>query len=403
MPPAAEGTSDPTVRHNALVLGGGGARAAYQAGVLQYVGEAFPNAPMSILTGVSAGSINAAHLADDPVSWNDATRRLAACWTDLCTQRVVEPRSLWTLGTQLLRGAASPQQSLLDTRPLRVFLRSRLRTGAHERLTGVRENLNAGRLRALALSTSNYATMQTVTWTEGCAIENWARPNRIGRQAELTLDHVMASAALPLLFPAVQLDDAWHGDGGIRLLDPLAPAIHLGADRLFVISTRYERSRSEADTPSSSAYPSPLQIAGMLVNVLMLDLVEHDAAVLRRINRLVRRLRPEERGRLRPIDLLIIRPSVDLGALAQDYTLELGRTLGTVLNVLRDRQQGTPDWLSMLLFEPGYIERLLEIGYADARRQHERIGAFFARPPAAMPSLHTPVPGSPSAQSSDSS
>lgn len=378
-PPPARG------RHNALVLGGGGARAAYQAGVLQYVGEAFPDAHMSILTGVSAGSINAAHLADDPVSWSTATQRLAACWTDLCTKRVVTPRSLWTLGTQLVRGSPGPHQSLLDTKPLRVFLRSRLQTGAHERLTGVRQNLDAGRLRALALSTSNYATMQTVTWTEGCAIENWARPNRIGHQTDLTLDHVMASAALPFLFPAVRLDDAWHGDGGIRLLDPLAPAIHLGADRLFVISTRYERSRAEADTPSCTGYPSPIQIAGMLMNVLMLDLVEHDAAVLRRINRLVRRLDLDERGRLRPIDLLVIRPSVDLGALAQDFSLELGRTLGTVLNVMRNRQDGTPDWLSMLLFEPGYIERLLEIGYADAHRQHDRIHAFFARDPAVTP------------------
>jgi NTE family protein len=390
-PDPEDPTASPT-QQTALVLGGGGARAAYQAGVLHYVGEAFPDARMPILTGVSAGSINAAHLADDPVSWREATQRLAACWRDLCTERVVTPRSLWTLGTQLLRGTPGPQQSLLDTSPLHVFLRSRLQTGPYERLTGVRQNLDAGRLRALALSTSNYATMQTVTWTEGCAIENWARPNRIGRQADLTLDHVMASAALPFLFPAVELDGAWHGDGGIRLLDPLAPAIHLGADGLFVISTRYERSRAEADTPTCTGYPSPVQIAGMLVNVLMLDLVEHDAAVLRRINRLVHRLQPDERGRLRPIDLLVIRPSVDLGALAADYSLELGQTLGRVLNVLRNRQNGTPDWLSMLLFDPGYIERLLEIGYADAQRQHDRIGAFLTRDPEAATQW---PPGSP--------
>ena len=357
---------------------------------------------MPILTGVSAGSINAAHLANDPVPWAEATRRLAQCWTDLCMQRVARPRSLWTLGLQALRGSPGPKQSLLDVSPLHIFLRSRLRTGRHERLTGVQANLDAGRLRALALSTSNYATQQTVTWTEGCAIHGWERPNRIGIQAPLTLRHVMASAALPFLFPAVKLGNAWHGDGGLRLLDPLAPAIHLGADRLFVISTRYERSRAEADTPRCTTYPSTLRIAGALANVLMLDVVEHDAAVLRRINTLVRQLPDDRRGRLRPIDLLIIRPSVDLGALANDYPLDLGRSLGTLLNHLRNRASSAPNWLSMLLFQPDYVKRLLEIGYADARDQHDRIAAFFSRNPAQESPLHatgTPTAHSPSGDS----
>jgi NTE family protein len=366
----------------ALVLGGGGARAAYQTGVLTYVGEAFPQAAVPIMTGVSAGSINAAHLAADPGPWRERTARLASYWEDLTTGDVFSPRSLWTVTQSLIRGTPSPKQTLLDTAPLRAYLEERLPTDINGRFTGVQENMDAGRLEALAISTSNYDTLQTVTWVQGCAIESWERPNRLGRRAQLGLDHVMASTALPVVFPAVRLEDDWYGDGGLRMLDPLAPAVHLGAERLFVISTRYERSRAEANMGGhTAAYPSLFQMAGILANVLMLDVLEHDAAVLRRINRLLRRLHPEKRGGLRPIDLFIIRPSVDLGALAADYELNIDGAMGALLSAVHWQTDPPPDWLSMLLFNPPYLQALLEIGYNDAKRQHYRIEAFFEREP----------------------
>jgi NTE family protein len=367
----------------ALVLGGGGARAAYQAGVLCYVGEAVPEASVPLMTGVSAGSINAAHLAAHPSPWPARTAALTSYWEDLTMGDVFAPRSLWTMARAFVQGTPGERQTFLDTTPLRRYLDRRLPTDASGTLTGVADNLNAGRLEGLAVSTSNYATLQTVTWVQGCSIQDWERPNRLGRRTELTLDHVMASTALPMVFPAVRLEDAWYGDGGLRLLDPLAPAIHMGADRLFVVSTRYERSRVEATRAGrTAAYPSLFQMAGILANVLLLDVLEHDAAVLRRINRLVRRLPDERRGRLRPIDLLILRPSVDLGALARDYEVDVGGAMGTLLSAVQWRDDPQPDWLSMLLFKPAYLRRLLEIGYNDARRQHHRIEAFFAREPA---------------------
>jgi NTE family protein len=366
----------------ALVLGGGGARAAYQTGVLAYVGEAFPRAAVPLMTGVSAGSINAAHLAATPGAWRERTARLSSYWEDLTTDDVFSPRSLWTVARSLIRGTPGPKQALLDTAPLRAYLEERLPTDLNGRFTGVQDNLDAGRLQGLAISTSNYDTLQTVTWVQGCSIRGWERPNRLGRRAELGLDHVMASTALPLVFPAVRLGDDWYGDGGLRMLDPLAPAVHLGAQRLFVISTRYERSRAEANAGGhANAYPSLFQMAGILANVLMLDVLEHDAAVLRRINRLLRRLRPGERGRLRPIDLLIIRPSKDLGALAADYELDIDGALGALLSAVQWQTDPPPDWLSMLLFKPAYLQALLEVGYEDARRQHYRIEAFFERDP----------------------
>lgn len=374
--------SAPSELTSALVLGGGGARAAYQTGVLRYVGEAFPEADVPLMTGVSAGSINAAHLAADPGPWAERTARLTSYWEELTMDDVFTPRSLWTISRSLVQGTPSPRQTLLDTAPLRSYLNDRLPTDEDGMLTGVAENLNAGRLSGLAISTSNYATLQTVTWVQGRSIQSWERPNRVGRRAKLSLDHVMASTALPMVFPAVRLEDAWYGDGGLRMLDPLAPAVHLGADRLFVISTRYERSREEAHRAGqTAAYPSLFQMAGILANVLMLDVLEHDAAVLRRINRLVRRLRPERRGRLRSIDLLTLRPSVDLGALANDYSVDIGGAMGTLLSAIQWQDDPQSDWLSMLLFKPGYLQRLLEIGYNDAKRQHHRIEAFFARDP----------------------
>ncbi len=366
----------------ALVLGGGGARAAYQTGVLEYVGGAFPRASVPLMTGVSAGSINAAHLAADPGPWAHRTTRLTSYWEDLTMDDVFAPRSLWTIGRSLVRGTPSPKQTFLDTAPLRDYLDQRLPTDETGRLTGVAENLSAGRLEGLAISTSNYATLQTVTWVQGREMQDWDRPNRIGRRATLSLDHVMASTALPMVFPAVRLEDAWYGDGGLRMLDPLAPAIHLGADRLFVVSTRYERTQAEANRVARTpAYPSLFQMMGILANVLLLDVLEHDAAVLRRINRLLRRIDTEQRGPLRPIDLLVLRPSVDLGALASDYDLEIGGAMGGLLNLVEWRSDPPPDWWSMLLFEHDFIHRLLEIGYNDAKRQHDRIEAFFAREP----------------------
>ncbi|WP_263784716.1 patatin-like phospholipase family protein [Salinibacter grassmerensis] len=367
----------------ALVLGGGGARAAYQTGVLHYVGEAFPEASVPLMTGVSAGSINAAHLAADPGPWKDRTARLVRYWEDLTADDVFAPRSPWTIARSMLWGRRpSKRQTLLDTAPLRAYLDRRLPTDDTGRLTGVADNIEAGRLEGLAISTSNYATLQTVTWVQGGSMRDWERPNRIGRRTILSLDHVMASTALPMVFPAVRLGDAWYGDGGLRMLDPLAPAVHLGADRLFVVSTRYERSQAEANRSARTpAYPSLFQMMGILANVLMLDVLEHDAAVLRRINRLVRKLRPEEHEPLQPIDLLVLRPSVDLGALAGDYQMDLGGAMGRLLSAVQWRTDPPPDWWSMLLFQPDYLDRLLEIGYNDAQRQHDRIEAFFAREP----------------------
>ena len=370
------------------MLGGGGARASYQAGVLQYIADVFPEAHFPILTGVSAGAINTAHLANHTGSFRQAADDLAKHWYSISVGQVFEPESAMALTRRILGKSvnrkrpseaglrAEEGQALLDTAPLRVFLEGLLKPVEGE-LVGVAENIRQDRLKAACITATNYSTGQSVTWVQGSDIENWQRPNRVGIHTPLTIDHVMASTALPLLFPAVHVDNAWYGDGGIRLTSPLSPAIHLGATSIFVISTRYGRSRREADEPVVVGYPPAAQVMGLLMNAIFLDMLDQDAHHMRLVNEIVRNLPPQKRRGLRPIKLFMLRPSVDLGKLAGEYELKLGGALRLLTRGLGTEETQSSDWLSMLLFQEEYIDRLVQIGWQDARSQHHQIAQFL--------------------------
>src|SRR5690606_32246956 len=161
---------------------------------------------------------------------------------------------------------------LVDTAPLRMLLESVLGVSGNEPIPGIEENIRKGRLDAVAFVTTSYSTGQTVVWVQGREIRLWSRPQRKSVQASLSVDHVMASAALPLFFPAVKVGDAWYGDGGIRMAAPLSPALHLGASRIIAVSTRYDRSAEESERSSIEDYPPPAQVIGILMNAIFLDL-----------------------------------------------------------------------------------------------------------------------------------
>jgi NTE family protein len=186
----------------------------------------------------------------------------------------------------------------------------------------------------------------------------------------------MASAALPFFFPAVEIDGAWYGDGGIRLTAPLSPAVHLGARRIIAISTRYPRSREEADRPAVNGYPPPAQVAGVLYNAIFLDQLDADALQLQQVNALAARLPPHERDGLRHIDLLMLRPSMDLGRLANEYEPELPRAFRFLTRGLGTRETRSNDMLSLVMFQNDYVKRLIELGEEDARRRLDDIRAF---------------------------
>jgi NTE family protein len=383
--------SQPTIQPDlAVMLSGGGARAAYQVGLLRVLARELPHVAPGILTGVSAGGINAAYLAAHDGPFADRLDKLADIWAGLRIQDVfrVDIRDLasralrW--GGRLVGGGKHPLRpagSLVDTAPLRRLLERMLETRGGAGIDGIARNLEAGRMRALALTASSFTTGQSVTWVQsdaGCGIATWERPQRKSVTCPLRVDHVMASAALPFFFPAVEIDGAWYGDGGIRLISPLSPAVHLGARRIIAVSTRYARSREEADRPAVSGYPPPAQVAGVLYNAIFLDHLDADALQLQQINRLIARLPEADREGLRQIDLLMLRPSIDLGRLANHYEPELPRAFRFMTRGLGTRETRSNDMLSLVMFQRDYVRRLIELGESDAAARMADIRSFLS-------------------------
>jgi len=367
----------------ALVLPGGGARAAYQVGFLRHVARAFPDVHFDVIHGVSAGAINAAFLASHRGSFAEAVDDLAEVWRGLTTRSVfrVDSRSLlrnivqW--GARLVSGgsgAVPSTRGLVDTSPLRALLAECLEAAPDGTLPGVAANLRDGRLRALALTTSSYATARSVTWVQGQNVPTWMRPGRRGTPADLTVDHVTASSALPFLFPAVRLSDGWYGDGGIQLAAPLSPAIRLGAERILAVTTCRT---GVAHVPDTLNYPPPAQVAGVLMNSVFLDLLDQDAARIEQTNRLLPYVPRPSREGLRHVDLLVQRPAASLGALASRHELELPRLVRWLTRGWGTREVASNDALSLLLFERGYVELLMGIGESDAASRHEELARFL--------------------------
>lgn len=376
--PAPAGTPDATgaaeAPRLALVLSGGGARGAYQAGVLRGIARQIPELRVPILVGVSAGGINTVYLAAHPGSIAEAAAGLAEVWAGIDTSNVFRtdtPSLVRHFARWIARlstggsGAAPPVRGLVDSSPLQGLIEGAVATVDGE-FVGIAENLEKRRLRAVALTTLNYSTGQTVTWVQGARTQPWGRARHRSQATRLTVHHVMASAALPLFFSAVRLGDSWHGDGGVRLDAPLSGAVHLGATRILAISPRYEQSVEEASRPKISGYPPPAQILSHLMNSIFLDVLDRDARMLALLTRLLARLPAGEREGLRPVDILVLRPSEDLGRLAARYEPGLPHAFRYLTRSLGTRETSSPDFLSMLMFHPDYLAHLMEIGERDA-------------------------------------
>jgi NTE family protein len=369
----------------ALVLSGGGARTSYQVGVLAAIAERIPDYTFPIVTGVSAGAINAAFLAAHPLSLPAVVGALRGAWLRLTSDRVYRvPTTFFARWAgrfvrRLLSGRREGRpvvRGLLDLRPLREFLSEGIDFG------GVATNLETGWLRAVALTATSYSTGQSVTFFQGAAdIPDWQRAHRIAVQTQLTVDHVMASSAIPILFPAVRLGDSFFGDGSVRQTMPLAPAIHLGARRILAISMR-ER-WPDFQTPANAEYPSAAEVMTLLFNSIFMDQLDLDAERLERTNRLLELALPRStigpQG-LRPVDLLLIRPSRDLRTLWQPFRPpRLPRTIDWLLGSVGGFQQ--EGFLSYVIFEPEFTGLVMELGYQDAIAQWDTIERFLVRDP----------------------
>jgi len=363
-----------------MVLSGGGARAAYQVGVLLRIAERVPDLEIPIITGVSSEAINATLLAGHDGNFASAAKELARCWESLSLAQVMDAR----VGTALMaalrlvwKGATHAAglgfRSLVDVSPLRRFLEPRTP------LAGIGANVASGRLKALGLSATCYESGETVTFVQGGReVPVWQRAKRRSLSAAITLEHVMASAAIPLVFPAVQLDGGHFGDGSVRLTAPLSPAIHLGAARILTITMRHAGDEV-CFSPATVPYPSPGQILGLLLNAVFLDALDADIERLERLNDLIARVPPADEipYGLRSIAFLAIQPSVDLATPAENVEVRLPLALRLLSRALGLTEKAAAHFVSYLLFEQSYIRRLMEIGYDDAGNQWESIARFL--------------------------
>lgn len=375
----------------AIVLSGGGARAAYQVGVIRCLARHLPHLRFPIVTGVSAGAINAAFLASHAGSLLEAADALSTLWGRLEVEnifRVDSPslaRHFTRWASRLVSGgtAAAPEvRGLVDTRPLHDTLQ-RASTTVDGEIIGIERNVERGTLKAIALTALNYSTGQTVTWVQGSHFDPWTQPDRRSVHSRISVDHIMASAALPLFFPAVRLGDSWYGDGGVRLSAPLAPALRLGATRILAISPRYDPSLAEAERPKTHGYPPPAQILGQLMDAIFLDVLDEDVRRLKSLNPLIAKLPPEEWGGLRPVDIRVLRPSRDLGRLASQYEPRLPPAFRYLTRSLGTKETEASDFLSMLMFQPDYLQKLLETGEEDAEARLPEIRELVGDSPTA--------------------
>ncbi len=369
----------------ALVLSGGGARAAYQVGFLSALAKRCPDIRFPIITGVSAGAINAAYLANHQGSFSEAVEDLVKFWKNLTMDQVFHVstgnliKNLFHWIISLTSGGVTqilPTQGMMNTSPLRELLIKKL-SPVEGVLTGISKNLQKGHLKAFAVTGTSYATGQSITWIQGKNIELWERPRRRSIKTDITIDHIMSSAALPILFPAVQVKTSWFGDGGIRQSAPLSPALHLGAEKILAISTGFQPSIEEADAPVITGYPPLAQIIGILFNSIFTTALDQDERTLEQMNRFLEKIPGQHQPGFRKVQHFVLHPSQDLAKMAGQYEAQLPPMFLFLTRGFGMHMTKRPDWLSMIMFNPQYIKRLIEIGKTDADARIPEIAALI--------------------------
>ena len=371
----------------ALILPGAGARGAYQVGVLKAIGQLLPrdaSNPFAVISGSSAGAINAAVLASRAAQFRRAVVALERVWGTFHTNRVFRADN-WALFKSSLHwfaalvlgglGRYNPG-GLLDNSPLRDLLERSIP------FAQIAQAIDTGQLDALAVTASAYSSARSVTFVQGQpSTKPWARVKRIGRPATIGLDHLMASAAVPFVFPPVRIGGEFYGDGSIRHQAPLSPAIHLGADRLLVVGVRGEHEDAKPLADSAASTPSLAHLAGHMLDTLFMDGLYADLERATRLNAILEHVDLAHLGppfaNLRPLKTLIIVPKEDLREVAARHVGELPRGLRLLLRGLGALNRQGMQFVSYLLFESGFTRELIAMGYADAMSMKPQLQAFL--------------------------
>jgi len=367
-----------------LVLTGGGARAAYQVGVIKAVrdllGEPTRN-PFPIVCGTSAGAINAATLAVYADDFSVGVNHLLNVWQEMHCEKIyrTDVPSIMKSGARwlslLMLMSRNNPVSLLDNSPLREMLQKNL---AFER---IQEHIDAGALYAVCVTASGYTSGQSVSFFQGgSGLDGWERKQRIGAAVTMKIEYVLASASLPFLFPAIKVHREYFGDGSMRQIAPVSPALHLGADRVLIVGTG--RQLPDQMRTRSNVYPSLAQIAGHALNSIFLDSLVVDIERLERINRTVSLIPPEALKHsqllLRPVRVLFIAPSQPIERIAARFLHELPRSVRFILRPIGALNRAGSNLASYLLFEQSFCRALIELGYQDTMSRESDVRDFFA-------------------------
>jgi NTE family protein len=367
-----------------LVLTGGGARAAYQVGVVKAVRDVLGSPtknPFPILCGTSAGAINVATLAVFADDFSRGVASLLEVWEHMRCEHIyrtdawnmMRAGARW-LAAMMLLSRHNPI-SLLDNAPLRAMLEKNL---DFER---IEVHIDSGALYAVCVTASGYTSGQSVSFFQGASgLQGWERNQRIGAAVGLKLDYLLASAALPFIFPAVKVHREYFGDGSMRQIAPVSPALHLGADRVLIVGTG--RQATDDARARSNTYPSLAQIAGHALNSIFLDTLMVDIERLERINRTVKLIPPERlaesRIHLRAVKVLFITPSQPLERIASRFIHELPQTVRFVLRPTGALNRAGSNLASYLLFEEPFCRALIDLGYRDTLAREGEVREFFA-------------------------
>ena len=377
----AKSRNKPTV---GLILAGGGARAAYQVGVLKAIAQLLPKRaknPFPIVCGTSAGAINGAVLAINARRYSLGVKRLVKVWHNFSVEQVFRADTVgvaksgahW-LAALMLGGLGKYNPcSLLDRQPLRQLLDKLVPCDE------IQDSIDSGALKAFSVTTSGYTSAQSVIFYQSQEdIEPWKRARRIGVPTKITMDHLMASSAIPFVFEAVKVNREYFGDGSMRETAPISPALHLGADRVMVIGVRRDEPE-EQERLKARHYPSLAHVAGYVLDSIFLDSLDTDLERLQRINKTVTKIPAEKRteSTLKPVDVLVIAPSEDIQTIAARYISELPLALRILLKGVGALNKSGANFVSYLLFEKGYCRELIDMGYRDTMKRKEEVLNFL--------------------------